>query len=182
VEVGTSLSRRAPYRLRYSGKPRASYRPGGGAIPRSHPARAVGPDRDDVNGRAIRFGVILDGWELYAITRVLSRHLPEYLEPLPLHLREPIEDRFAECLQMAREWTEDRKRGSAEAAPAEVVTDSSQELTSTEVATILNVSERRVRQLAEAGALAGHQRKRGGPWIFDRGAVLAHAQRTGGTT
>ena len=73
--------------------------------------------------RHFRFCVVLDGWELYALTRVLRQHLNEYLEPLPLALREPLEDCYRECELMSREWAAWRRRGSAEAPPAEAVPD-----------------------------------------------------------
>ena len=128
-----------------------------------------------------RFCVVLEGWELFAITRVLSRHLPEYLESLPLHLRRPLEDRLAECLAMSREWKEDRKRGTAEPAAAALPVESKEmdkPLTTDQAAELLQVSDRYIRKLIASGALPARKDRCG--WHVDAGAVHEYHERTGG--
>lgn len=122
---------------------------------------------------------VLSGWPAYAIGRLLTRCHDEVAD-LPPHLRQPIED-ATDALRLAgAAWVS--ARGSAEALPAEAPVSSQHEpdaLDTQEVADMLRLSARRVRQLATRGRLPGS--KRHGRWTFDRGAVIAHRTTTGGT-
>ena len=104
-------------------------------------------------------GAYLDGWPAYCFARILARHWKDDVEDLPPHLRTPLED-AREALEHAARHYATTARGSAEAAPAETAAPLNHEdsLTTAEVADLLEVTERRVRQLATAGALAGRQR------------------------
>ena len=116
--------------------------------------------------------VLLRGWAAYALARLLSRQ-HEAVAVLPPHLRAPIEASI-EALELAgARWASGR--GSAEAVIAETAPDSnSDEITTEEAGRMLNVTTRRVRQLAAEGRLAG--RRRAGRWCFDRGAAAAYVE------
>jgi hypothetical protein len=122
---------------------------------------------------------VIDGWAAWAIARMLSSHCREQIEELPAHLRAPLED-ATEALQHAGERWAISARGSTEALPAEapVTSNCREELTASEVADVLKVTERRIRQLATAGALPGKQKA--GRWSFEPGAVLAYQERSVG--
>lgn len=128
-------------------------------------------------------GALISGWPAYAFARTLRRYWRDAVEDLPPHLREPLEDALVALEFAAREFAEERKAaaasGSAEAVPAEAAITSKcrEELTTAEVASDLQVSERRVRQLAGLGRLPG--RLVAGRWTFDPGAVAAYRE-TGG--
>ena len=113
---------------------------------------------------------VIDGWPAYAIGRMLARHCHDEIADLPPHLRRPIEA-ASEALRLAgAAWVS--ARGSAEAALPEAPVSSEHErdgLDTREVAGVLRVSQRRVRQLVASGALPAHKRQ--GRWTFERGAV-----------
>lgn len=123
-------------------------------------------------------GALVSGWSAYAILKILRAQWSDQVEDLPLHLRAPLED-VREALEYeARRWQAARNvsaTGSSEAALPEAAPDSEhQELTSAEVANVLHLTDRRVRQLAGAGALAARQVA--GRWVFDPGAVTAYRE------
>ena len=117
---------------------------------------------------------VIDGWPAYAIARLIARHGRDEFADLPPHLRGPIED-AAEALRRAGAAWAASVRGNAEAAAAEMRASSESqddELSTEEAATMLDLSERRVRQLIASGAVAA--RKKHGRHVIDRGAVLAY--------
>ena len=117
---------------------------------------------------------VIDGWPAYAIGRMLARHCHDEIADLPPHLRRPIED-ASEALRLAGEAWVSGRRGNPEAGTAETAVPSDgqgDELTTAAAATMLEVTERRVRQLIADGTLTAH--KRGGRQMLDRGAVTAY--------
>lgn len=118
-------------------------------------------------------GALICGWAAYAFARILARHWREEVEDLPPHLRAPLEDALEALDHAARRW-EATRRGNAEALPAEAAPSSEHELSTREAADVLKVSERRIRQLADAGALVG--RKEGPQWRLRKDAVLAYRE------
>jgi len=124
-------------------------------------------------------GAVIDGWAAYALARMVARHGRDEIADLPPHLRAPIED-AAEALQHAGARWAASVRGNAEALAAEMRASSESqddELSTEEAADVLNMSGRRVRQLAATGALLGRQRA--GRWHFDRRAVIAYHETKG---
>lgn len=117
-------------------------------------------------------GALVNGWAAYAFARVLHRHWGVHFECLPSSLLRPCKDALAALDQEATRW-----RGSAEARPAEVLTQSELKdgLSSEEAAHLLQVTNRRVRQLAAIGQLPGQKVK--GVWQFDSAAVMALQQQ-----
>jgi len=117
---------------------------------------------------------VIDGWPAYYLARIVTRRGREDIEDLPPALRAPVE----ECLRAMRlageAWASGR-RGNPEAGTAETAVPSDgqgDEMTTKAAATMLEVTERRVRQLIADGTLTAH--KRGGRQMLDRGAVTAY--------
>jgi len=121
-------------------------------------------------------GALISGWPAFAFARILARHWRDEVEDLRPHLRAPLEDAREALEHAALHFA--TERGSAEAAPSEAEATSDckdrDELTTAEVADVLKVTERRVRQLAR-DHLNGKRRQ--GRWYFDRGAVIAYRER-----
>lgn len=62
-------------------------------------------------------------------------------------------------------------------APAQTITPSVTEITTEQAATLLRLTEARVRQLAAAGTIAGRKGERN-TWLLDRGSVRAYRARS----
>lgn len=133
----------------------------------------------------IEDAALVAGWPAYRFAKILRRHWQEETEDLPLAMRGALEDDLANIDRAGRAWADRvlaaKARGSAEAVPAEMAASSScKELSTEEVASMLQLTERRIRQLAGIGELPG-RRDEAGHWTFDQGAVLAlRDKRTGG--
>ncbi len=119
-------------------------------------------------------GGLVSGFAAWRLGRSIPRYLRDALDDLPPHLRTEVEDAVEAMRYSGQRWAA-TARGSAAEPPAEAPVCSKQEadeLSSVEVADVLKVTERRVRQLAAAGVLPGRQKA--GRWSFDRGAVTAY--------
>jgi hypothetical protein len=117
---------------------------------------------------------VIDGWPAFAIARMLTRSCGDEIADLPAHLRAPIED-ATNALRHAGERWATSARGSAEAALPEApvpLEHDEDEVSTREAAHMLELSDRRIRQLAADGRLVGRQIQ--GRWVLDRGAVIAH--------
>jgi excisionase family DNA binding protein len=122
-------------------------------------------------------GALVPGRPALVIACILRRHWDD-VEDLPPHIRADLEASVTALEYAAKCWRS-KARGRAEVASAEVVPDSSQDvLTAGQVAAVLKVTDRRVRQLAAAGQLPGRRDRAGRR--FDRAAVMAHKERTTG--
>ena len=147
-------------------------------FPRGRPAGAHGAISEP---RRYFEGALLSDWPAFAFARILARHWRDDVEDFPPHLRAPLEDAREALERAAQRFDVERKaataRGIAEAVPAEAQASSNcrDTMTSAEVAILLGVSDRRVRQLAGMGTLPGRQEQ--GRWRFDRGPVLEYRAR-----
>ncbi len=125
----------------------------------------------------VRLGVSLSADECAVLARALgpavrrARDRGESVDPALLALVEQV-------AVVARAWRAATSENGIPVLPAVDLDDSTADdgLTAAEAARRLNVSERRVRQLATAGKLAG--RKFGGAWRFD-GDDVARRNGTG---
>ena len=115
---------------------------------------------------------IVTGFAAAELPRLLRRHAREALEDYPPEVRELLEDALRAMEEAGRQWRSAASSGNAEAALPEAPVSSEHErdgLDTREVAGVLRVSQRRVRQLVASGALPAHKRQ--GRWTFERGAV-----------
>lgn len=119
----------------------------------------------------IEHAAIVQGWSAYAFARLLRRYWRDEVEDLPPHLRRPLEESL-EALRAAGAAWERSLRGSAEAPAAEAAVSSDHELSTRQAAEVLQVSDRRIRQLLESGALTG--RRCGQRWWVDHGSLTAY--------
>jgi len=121
----------------------------------------------------VEHGAVVSGWPAFVISRLLSRCHDDVAD-LPPHLREPVEEALEAIRGASAAWA--TARGSAAAMPAEVPVSSTHEpdeLDTQEVADMLQVSARRVRQLAADGRLPGRRTRH--RWRLDAAAVLAYS-------
>jgi hypothetical protein len=119
----------------------------------------------------VREAVLIEGAAAHVLDRLLARYLPGVIESLPPWLRDEVLSardgiRRAAVAYEARPVAVD---GSAETDDSETSPSWSEQITSGAAATILGVTERRVRQLGAAGL----GRKVGRAWVFDRAVVQA---------
>jgi hypothetical protein len=136
------------------------------------------PERDPQSFYADGAAIIA-GWPAWAIARMLTRSCGDQIADLPALLRAPVEDGLEALRRAGGRWAASAS-GNSEAMPAEVPVSSEHddEISTREAADMLRLSDRRIRQLATDGRLAGRQRQ--GRWVLDRGAVIAH--KTKGAT
>ncbi len=125
-------------------------------------------------------GVQVAGWPAFVVDVILRRHLPSYLKVMsPAQAREV--EQFHAAVQVAAAYWQKRSTSaasSAEAAAAEVTSRStSEDLSTTQAAALLGVSERRVCQLAADWQHDGLARKVGRAWLVDREAVAVYARK-----
>lgn len=118
-------------------------------------------------------GALIEGFAAHVLDRVLARHLPAYLAAFPAGQRAEL-DAARAAIRRAADAYERRPltsvSGSPETHGAETTADSPHEISTSEAAVILGITERRARQLAAGGM--GH--KAGRAWLLDRSAVLAY--------
>ena len=117
----------------------------------------------------------LHGWPAFAFARILRRHWRDDVLDLPPQLRLPLERALEGLEEQAAAWAEEmrrRKGGGNEPAGRAETGLHSEWLSGSEVAALLGVSDRRVRQLAAAGLLSGH-RDPLGHWRIERRGVEA---------
>ena len=121
----------------------------------------------------VEHGAVLSGWPAYAFARTLRRHLPELLDCLAPHLRQPLEEAL-EALTLAGAAYAQSRRGTSVPADAAQGADSEamDVMTTQQAADVLGCIPRYVRRLAAEGRLPGrceHHR-----WQLDGAAVLAY--------
>jgi hypothetical protein len=118
---------------------------------------------------------VVSGWPAHVFADIIAGHR-DALEGLPL--RSELEDSL-DALRRAGEHWISASRNVAAAQPEIAVSSEHEygECTCQEAADALNMTDRRVQQLAKTGRLAGKQKA--GRWIFDRGAVIAFNNERG---
>lgn len=118
-------------------------------------------------------GALIEGFAAHVLDRVLARHLPAYLGRFSAGQRAEV-DAARTAIRRAADAYEQRPliavSGSAETHGAETSADSAHEISTSEAAVILRITERRARQLAAGGM----GRKVGRAWLLDRSLVLAY--------
>ena len=134
----------------------------------------------------VEAAAIISGASALLIAGFLERYRREWREyaaPLSKDMGLQVAD-TVESIKLAadtyRSEVADRasERGNAERKSVEVVSDSSgmdEWISTSEAAVVLGVTDRRVRQLARGGELAGH--RSGGRWQVSRESVLERASR-----
>ena len=124
--------------------------------------------------------LLVRGVSVLALQTVVRRHLH-----MLVSIDQPADQWMLDLLEQldaAALGARASGRGSAEAVLREVPARSPHEpLTVPEVAARLGVSERRVRQIADAGRFAGADKDRHGAWLIPLDAVVAYRreQQTG---
>ncbi|WP_326583333.1 helix-turn-helix domain-containing protein [Streptomyces sp. NBC_00481] len=122
-------------------------------------------------------GALVDGVTAHVLDKVLaSPNVAEVLCSLPPWMRAEVEAGRRAIRRAAREYEQlavAAVEGSAETEVPDVGAPLGHEITTCEAAALLDVTERRVRQLAAGGM----GQRRGGRWVLDRSAVLAYAER-----
>lgn len=122
--------------------------------------------------------VLLSGWPLYAITRILRHAARDYLCDLPPHLREPLEDKLGE-MQRASEQLLEASRGTKACRGAEPCLPSS--MSTTDAAQLLGCTSRWIRRLIADDRLPAT--REGRAWSIDRKALNDYMDRkTKGTS
>lgn len=128
-----------------------------------------------------RLAAVVSGWPAWAVTWVLRRHLADDLDQLerlsdglPGDRRQEILDAFADLEAAAEDWRASAN-GNAETPDAETVASSPTDelLTTRQAAEMLDLTPRRVRQLAAAGLGV----KSDGRWRIRRSDVDAYQER-----
>ncbi|MDX3519277.1 helix-turn-helix domain-containing protein [Streptomyces scabiei] len=123
-------------------------------------------------------GVLVQGVTAHVLAQVLAlpdveRRLRNALPPLVQLELEATRRAFRQAA-LDYESQPIAVDGSAETEVPEVEAPLGHEITTGEAAVLLDLSERRVRQLAAEGGMG---RLKGGRWVLDRTAVLAYAAR-----
>jgi excisionase family DNA binding protein len=130
-------------------------------------------DRPQPPRRRVRRYAVVSEEAAYAIAvkfgpqiRTLAQRVRLYEEPLGAALLEAVDQLDA----VGRQWLDDRR---AEQATEEMPVG--KKLTAQQAAALLEVSDRQVTKLVDAGVLLG--RKTRGRWLIDEASVLAYRRR-----
>lgn len=113
----------------------------------------------------VQDAALIGGREAVFLAAVLRRHAPDYLRAAPVEVRRDV-DRAIEALRRAGEAYRASTSGNAETETGPESTESGRSdelMTTAKAAELLGVTDRRVRQLAAAGA----GRKVGQTWLID---------------
>jgi Helix-turn-helix domain len=118
-------------------------------------------------------GAHVAGWSAFALDLILRRYRRDYAPVMnPAHQREMEATRGA-IHAAALLWGASTSASATTQTPATEITPrlESEELTTSQAAMMLNLSEQRVRQLAARWTAEGLARKVGRAWLIDRTAV-----------
>ncbi len=124
-------------------------------------------------------GVTVAGWPAFVVDAILRRYLPPYLKAMTPEQAREVEH-FHTAVHAAAAYWQSRTSvsGSAEPGAAEMASRSTgEDLSTTQAAALLGVSERRVCQLAADWQHDGLARKVGRSWLVDREAVTVYSRK-----
>jgi hypothetical protein len=124
-------------------------------------------------------GAHVSGWSAVVVDALLSRHVRPYLPAMTLVQRQEVESCRREVHAAALLWHASTSASASTQTPiAEIAPQSqSEELTTSQAAIMLDLTEQRVRQLAACWTADGLARKVGRVWLIDRTAVVMYRHK-----
>ena len=124
-------------------------------------------------------GAHVAGWSAFALDAILRRHAKDYTRTMSSVQQREMEITRSAIHAAALLWHAATSASATTQTPSAEITPQSrsEELTTTQAAILLNLSEQRVRQLAVHWAGNGLARKVGRVWLLDRAAVVIYRDK-----
>ncbi len=131
-------------------------------------------------GPARRPGALVSGWAAFALDTILARYGEVYARAMTNPVQRAEFESAARAIHRAAlDWQQETTTdiGSGEVVVSEIPAGLSCEVTTDAAAGILDVSSRRICQMAPEWEAEGLARKVGRSWLFDGDALRIEAQR-----